>query len=108
MMYWLTFTPFLSIPMFLVNEDRLSESGGRGGGTRGASRKWERGRERRSIPAAALRLHSGAHVHRVRSTPMLRRGDRPVAVVDHHRRVEEVDRRRPTELGLDHRPPLPA
>jgi len=23
MTYWLTFTPFLSIPMFLVNEDRL-------------------------------------------------------------------------------------
>src|SRR5438477_722017 len=43
-----------------------------------------------------------------RSTPVLRRGDRPVAVVDRHRRVEEVNRRRPTELGLDHRPPLPA
>src|SRR5690242_15324042 len=41
------------------------------------------------------------------STPVLRRRDRPVAVVDYHRRVEEVDCRRPTELGLDHRPPLP-
>src|ERR1043166_173534 len=52
-----------------------------------------------NLREAALALHEAG------LEPQL--GAHPLAIVDHHGRVEEVDGRRRTELLFDERPPLP-